>query len=1249
MSGISITSLNTRGLNKRLKRKTIFNKCKGYDITCLQETYITDAKYDSWKQDWPGEFLYTAGSCHSKGQIILINEKFKYKKVETIISNERFLGIKIYLDNQELKIINVYAPNKKAEKLLFIHELYELFNNKPKENTIICGDFNIVLDNLLDICAGEKHDENLVKKFNDWVNNSLLIDAWRILHSDTKDYTWSAKQNPHAKARRLDYILFSENLLPHLTGSEQIFIGGSDHKLVTSTFTTDSFKRGKSYWKFNSSLLSDHEYIAKMNENIDTFLETQEIDFDNPVERLEMLKLMVKNKTMEYCKTKSILTKNREKEISTEIKALDSSFINNPNNIDIYNQLQNKKKELEIIQVHKTRGAIIRSREKVIRDDEKNTKYFLSLEKSRGNSNTILSVTEEETNVVHNKNIDILKTTKKHFENMSKRDEAIKGNLNNINEYLNGIDHPTLTDEDRNTLDSALTMNELSISLSKLNNDSAPGIDGLPVSFYKVFWNRLKKPVFDSLTYSLTVGELSTTQKRGVITLFHKGKELRRDLLKNWRPITLTNTDYKIFSKSLAIRMQKVLSYIINVNQSGFLKGRSISDHIRTLDDVICVTDQNNKVGMIVSLDFAKAFDSIDHSTIIGALEKFKFGNNFIHMIKTLMNKNVSCVQNGGWLSGFFLIERGIKQGCCVSPLLFLLVAELMALKIRNNRHISGFSATNILLKILQYCDDTTLILKDADELRAAIADIEAFNRISGLKLNKSKSVGMWIGRSKHNTSTPGDIQWVKTGESIKVLGIYFNSLQEASKIEKNWTERIEKIKILMKRWQKREMSLYGKIIICKTYLLSQLSYVIQSLSLPNEVLTEIDTLLFKFIWQKKFSEKRAIEKIKRSIICRDIDKGGLNMIKIRDQQRVFLIRWLQKVIDPQTISNLTNSNIPNIYFKEMGGIKYMTSATVSVPDIKLPGVPGFWKDVIKTWLDINANSEATPKNTAKDILQEPLFFNGSVKYKGNPLYFRPWIRAGITHVFHIFEGGQILTINRLLTKIRNYGGLYFDYNAMYNAIPVIWKNIISNIDYNNVDIRDVDTGVLTEKQKKIMSLNNKELRKIIGENETASVCGRMFWRRKYDVDILKHFKIAVESTRESRLRLLHYKILHNIFPSNILLHKMKIKNTDNCDYCGAVDYVEHMFIHCPRLRGFWEMIFNMILARTGVRVDRTDSNILFGINRADMDCNKEKYRVINHIILIAKMCISKTKKDNIRNTQITFEIELAAREQFFI
>ena len=128
-----------------------------------------------------------------------------------------------------------------------------------------------------------------------------------------------------------------------------------------------------------------------------------------------------------------------------------------------------------------------------------------------------------------------------------------------------------------------------------------------------------------------------------------------------------------------------------------------------------------------------------------------------------------------------------------------------MAIKIRNNRNISGFSTTDILIKILQY-----LILKDANELHAAISNIDSFYKISGLKLNKSKSMGMWIGRSKNSVNTPGNIKWIKLGEHLKILGIYFDASNEASKIERNWSERMDKIKVLMKRWQSREPSVYG-------------------------------------------------------------------------------------------------------------------------------------------------------------------------------------------------------------------------------------------------------------------------------------------------------------------------------------------------------------------------------------------------------------------------------------------------------
>ena len=116
----------------------------------------------------------------------------------------------------------------------------------------------------------------------------------------------------------------------------------------------------------------------------------------------------------------------------------------------------------------------------------------------------------------------------------------------------------------------------------------------------------------------------------------------------------------------------------------------------------------------------------------------------------------------------------------------------------------------------------------------------------------------MWIGKEKESSDSPGVISWVKSGENLKILGIYFNARQEASDIENNWKERIEEIEVVMKRWQSHEPSLYGKVIICKTFLLSKISFILQSQSLPENVLTEIDTLFFKFIWQTKNSHRKA-------------------------------------------------------------------------------------------------------------------------------------------------------------------------------------------------------------------------------------------------------------------------------------------------------------------------------------------------------------------------------------------------------
>ena len=160
--------------------------------------------------------------------------------------------------------------------------------------------------------------------------------------------------------------------------------------------------------------------------------------------------------------------------------------------------------------------------------------------------------------------------------------------------------------------------------------------------------------LYESLLESISTGELTTSQKRGIITLIPKGNNLPRSDVNCYRPITLTSTDYRIITKILANRLQKVVGKIINTNQSGFLKGRNISDQIRLIDDVINYTHRNNQSGGIVSLDFRRAFDSITKDSIHAALEMFNFGPYFVGLVDTIMKGTESSVQNGGWVSNFF-------------------------------------------------------------------------------------------------------------------------------------------------------------------------------------------------------------------------------------------------------------------------------------------------------------------------------------------------------------------------------------------------------------------------------------------------------------------------------------------------------------------------------------------------------------------------------------------------------------------
>jgi hypothetical protein len=193
---------------------------------------------------------------------------------------------------------------------------------------------------------------------------------------------------------------------------------------------------------------------------------------------------------------------------------------------------------------------------------------------------------------------------------------------------------PKLSMSARETLDNEITESELLETL-KTCEDSAPGSDGIPYSVYKKVWNIAGQYIVNSWNYSCETCLMALSHKESIIVLLPKeDKDLGN--ISNWRPITLSNCDAKIITKALANRMSRVLGEIIDENQTAYVKGRSVTDNLRSMKFMKEHCIQNEIDGILISLDAKKAFDSVDHKYIEKTLKKYGFGIGFVKFFKTL-------------------------------------------------------------------------------------------------------------------------------------------------------------------------------------------------------------------------------------------------------------------------------------------------------------------------------------------------------------------------------------------------------------------------------------------------------------------------------------------------------------------------------------------------------------------------------------------------------------------------------------
>ena len=917
-SALSFGTLNVRGLNDINKQVALFKSLKRekLDIISLQETHCQKKEIDYLRKIWCGEIHYSPGTNRSGGVITLFSPNFKEDAIQFIKAYDRLVFSLLTVDTEKFLIVSLYSPSDNNIKLktTFLENLYSkilLHTEETGTDNVVClGDFNITLNNH-DIISGGPHHQVLRQCFNNFVERLNLVDTWRVEHPHEKQHTWS-RASPVC-ARRIDYIFTSELLGSYLSDSVIKSIGFTDHRLVISKFVFSSFTHGKGSYKLNTSLLSDVDYCNLIIADIQE-VEREYSDL-NPHLRWEMIKCSAIETSQQYSRYIQRTKKNHIRLLNNQLNDLDNSLANNPIDPQLQSDIARVKAELEGYEIEKAKGARLRAGLKKITDGEKSTKFFLSLEKSKSNSNVIRRLMKSNGEYVA-KETELVDEIATQFEQKYNSSKKTYDNVSNLfNAFTNDINLPSLDAQDATRCDGMVTEAEVASAIKELNSESAPGSDGIPAEFYTKFWQVLKGPLMECYLYSFDQGRLTYSERVGILTLFHKGKDLPRYVLSNWRPISLTNVDYKILAKVFSMRLDTVITKLIGAQQTGFVKGRQITSIHRLIDDMLDHFRGTLRPGILLAIDFKAAFDSINMHCIYKSLEKFGFGPNFIKWIKVLNTDRLACVKNGGHISRTFNMSNGVRQGCPISPQLFILAVEVLAQKIKQDINIKGIvpEQGGDPNKIVQYADDTNLFMLDGNDCRVALGHTNTFSVFSDLYLNMDKSFGLSMnGRPVE----AGDLQ-IQFKNTIKILGIYFSNERSASSIEKNWTGRINTLIKHLNQWSKRDVSIIGKILVIKTFALSQLIFIMKSLVLPDEVITEVNTLLFNYIWSKKFNKGRVNDKIKREVMYKNYQSGGLAMIDLASFQDSILLEWVESLMSNEEQAWKT---YPKIFFEPLGG-----------------------------------------------------------------------------------------------------------------------------------------------------------------------------------------------------------------------------------------------------------------------------------------------------------------------------------------
>ena len=959
MGIFNISTLNLNGARDAVKRSMLYElmKVKRSDIMFVQETHSDSSNETEWKREWEGEVVLSHKSTSSGGVGILFSKSFTPVSfvMEEVVEG-RLLVVRAVFEQYNFVLINVYAPTIGPERVLFLQVLSDFLSNLNGEDFLfLAGDYNCT-ENSLDRNHLEPHSASQYA-LRRVIQTHDLADVWRKMNDGERQYTWAHSRGNLLSLARLDRFYCFKHHLNIFKKCNIVPVGFTDHSLVNCKVFINNVKPKSAYWHFNTALLSDAHFKDVFRFFWGVF-KRRKNDFKSLRQWWDCGKVEIKQLCQQYTLnvSRDITRSMEDLEIEiVDLQSLAGSTGNGGNSED----LKSKRSALRDLLGIKAQGALVRSRFQSAALMDAPSKFFFGLEKRNGQKrlmHALRSATGQElrgSSEIRRRAVDFY--SELYSSEYVDNDELFRSFCDNL---------PKVPETVAADLEVPLALKELHTALQGMEGGKAPGIDGLPVEFYREFWSEMGEDLLTVFNESFKDMTLPLSCRRAVITLLPKKGDLQE--IKNWRPVSLLCTDYKILSKALANRLKEVMDMVIHQDQTYCVPGRSILDNVSLIRDILDISSSLGVDVGLISLDQQKAFDQVEYPYLWNTLESFGFSPGLIAMIKVLYQNIESVLKINGGLSAPFKVSRGVRQGCSLSGMLYSLSIEPMLCKVRDNirgLHLKNFNKSHILSA---YADDLIVIINNNEDIKKLEQIVIDFGTLSAAKVNWEKSEALAVGKWEEGLpSLPGGLTWKKDG--LKYLGVYVGN---GTIVKQNWEGVFEKVEGRLNKWKwlKPQMSFRGRALIINNLVASTLWHRLACMEPPKGFIHKLQGILLDFFWDR-------LHWVPQSVLYLPRDEGGQGLIHIESRVAAFRFQFIQRyLIGPRDV---VWRELASSILKKTSGLGLDTALfLMNSKVLNLRALPPFYKALFKVW-DLFKWKTLEPTCSLHWLLEEPLI-NGA-------------------------------------------------------------------------------------------------------------------------------------------------------------------------------------------------------------------------------------------------------------------------------